>query len=342
MSAASIMVGRTILFRLATLAAVVGSVALPGDRPYHDPKQVRQIHAQGHEVASHSHRHEWLPGLSPAQLMETLRSSKAALEDCIGSPVRSFVPPFNQPFDYLAGQSISFAERREAGARRTDLQRLCETLGETGYRFCRVAYRPLAQRLREWWAGRRLDRPSRVERIASVTFDGGDAVIQLLTTRPTTPSGKIDLSPAGLGDLRFHEPCPDKHPLVLLTPASNRLINSIFGEFNLPSITLKMAPGDAAARGLREREVVRIYNDLGEVHVPLHIDPTLRAGIVVLPKGAWCSSTRNGSTSTALIPADLTDIGRGACFNDARVEVGRLGQAATLSSAGAPSVPSSS
>src|SRR6202050_641303 len=86
----------------------------------------------------------------------------------MSSAVRSFVPPFNQPFDYLAGQSISVAERREAGRSRTDLARLCSALAETGYRFCRVAYRPLAQRLAEWWKGRRLDRPAHLERIKGI------------------------------------------------------------------------------------------------------------------------------------------------------------------------------
>lgn len=148
--------------------AVVGAVALSGDAPYHHPAQVRTIHELGHEVASHSHRHEWLPGLDAAALRETLRASKAALEDCIGAPVRSFVPPFNQPFDYVGGASISLAERREAGRERTDLRRLCATLSETGYRFCRVAYRPMTQRLAEWWAGRRLDQPAELESIEGI------------------------------------------------------------------------------------------------------------------------------------------------------------------------------
>jgi hypothetical protein len=155
-------------YRIQACFAVVGAVALSGEPPYHEPAQVRQIHAERHEVASHSHRHEWLPALNPTQLIETLRSSKAALEDCIGSSVQSFVPPFNQPFDYLAGCSISVAERREAGRSRVTLSRLCHGLAETGYRFCRVAYRPMVQRLGEWWSGRRLDRPSQVERIKGV------------------------------------------------------------------------------------------------------------------------------------------------------------------------------
>ena len=35
-------------------------------------------------------------------------------------------------------------------------------------------------------------------------------------------------------------------------------------------------------------------------------------------------STFNGSTANALVSDELTDIGGGAVFNDARVEVGRV------------------
>lgn len=148
--------------------AVVGSVALPGERPYHDPDQIRRIHSAGHEVASHSHRHEWLPALRREALVETLRSSKDALEQCIGAPVVTFVPPFNQPFDYPRGWSFSLSERREAGRERTDLGRLCDVLGETGYRFCRVAYQPIHRRLYERMTGRKSDRPAKLDVIHGI------------------------------------------------------------------------------------------------------------------------------------------------------------------------------
>ena len=44
------------------------------------------------------------------------------------------------------------------------------------------------------------------------------------------------------------------------------------------------------------------------------------------PKGLWRRSSYNGSTSNALVPDSLTDLGGGACFNDARVQVGLLGR----------------
>jgi peptidoglycan/xylan/chitin deacetylase (PgdA/CDA1 family) len=156
-------------FGIPACFAVVGAAALAGERPYHDPDQVRRIHAAGHEVGSHAFRHEWLPALGRAVLRESLAASRDALEQCIGGRVFTFVPPFNQPFDYLGGGSVSLAERREVPGNRTDLPRLCEALRETGFRLARVAYRPIPQRLAERLAGRRLDRPARLKAIRGLT-----------------------------------------------------------------------------------------------------------------------------------------------------------------------------
>lgn len=127
--------------------AAVGAAALPGKRPYHDPVQIRRIHEAGHEVASHSFRHDWLPGLNRAKLLATLSDSKDAIEQTIGAAVTTFVPPYNQPYDYARGLSFSLSERREAGRERTDLATLCDALYEVGYRVCRVSYRGLHLRL---------------------------------------------------------------------------------------------------------------------------------------------------------------------------------------------------
>ncbi len=175
--------------------AVVGAAALAGERPYHDPDQIRRIHAAGHEVGSHAFRHEWLPALGPAALRESLRASRGALEQCVGAPVVTFVPPFNQPFDYLGGASLSLSERREVPHGRTDLPRLCTALRETGYRLARVAYRPLPQRLAERLAGRRLDRPARLTAIRGLacvrlnTPGGFDAPVLAMVERVAREGG---------------------------------------------------------------------------------------------------------------------------------------------------------
>jgi hypothetical protein len=155
-------------FGVRACFAVVGAAALPGSHPYHDPAQIRRVHAAGHEVASHSFAHEWLPALDPRALRQTIADSKNALEQCIGAPVLSFVPPFNQPFDHLPGWSISVSERLAAGRNRTTLGRLCEALAESGYRFCRTGYVPIGERISRQLGGS-LFRPRPPEDIAGVT-----------------------------------------------------------------------------------------------------------------------------------------------------------------------------
>jgi hypothetical protein len=83
--------------------------------------------------------------------------------------VVTFVPPFNQPFDFPGGLAFSLSERKEAGRRRTGLGGLCTTLAEEGYRFCRVAYKPLPKQIAEFLLRRRIDSPARPKRIGGVT-----------------------------------------------------------------------------------------------------------------------------------------------------------------------------
>jgi anaerobic selenocysteine-containing dehydrogenase len=88
-----------------------------------------------------------------------------------------------------------------------------------------------------------------------------------------------------------------------------------------------MHPTDANERGLADGDLVRVFNELGEVQCALRVAPAIRPGVVSLPKGIWRRSTRNSTTGTALVPDSLTDIGGGACFNDARVQVASLATA---------------
>jgi anaerobic selenocysteine-containing dehydrogenase len=85
-----------------------------------------------------------------------------------------------------------------------------------------------------------------------------------------------------------------------------------------------MHPEDAAARGLEQGDLVRVFNALGEVHCETVVNTLVRPGTVSLPKGLWRRSTRNRSTANTLAPDTLTDLGGGACFNDARVQVASL------------------
>ena len=152
--------------------------------------------------------------------------------------------------------------------------------------------------------------------------------VQFVDVRPGTPDGKVDLFPDALeaessaGLYRFiADPASERYPLALISPASSRTISSSLGELPRPQPTLAIHPLDARPRGLIEGAMVRVFNELGEVHCPVSIEPTVRPGTVSLPKGLWRKSTANGFTGTVLVPDTLTDIAGGACFNDARVQV---------------------
>jgi anaerobic selenocysteine-containing dehydrogenase len=159
----------------------------------------------------------------------------------------------------------------------------------------------------------------------------GDAPIQFVDVFPNTPDRKVDLFPAALeasapmGLFRFQpDPATGHYPLALISPASDRTISSTLGELPRSDARLTMHVDDAKARGLTDGDLVRVFNDLGEVHCPVTVNPSIRPGAVSLPKGLWRRSTRNGATATALAPDTLTDLGGGACFNDARVQVASL------------------
>jgi anaerobic selenocysteine-containing dehydrogenase len=167
--------------------------------------------------------------------------------------------------------------------------------------------------------------------IAAPAHDG--APIQFVDVFPVTPDRKIDLFPEALATqaptgLYVYQPDPatDGYPLALISPASEKTVSSTLGELRERAGALQMHPSDAAARGLSHDDPVRVFNDLGEVHCPLAITRDVRPGTVSLAKGLWRKSTYNGSTGTALVPDTLTDLGGGACFNDARVEVALLGR----------------
>jgi anaerobic selenocysteine-containing dehydrogenase len=160
--------------------------------------------------------------------------------------------------------------------------------------------------------------------------DSGWAPIQFVDAFPLTPDGKIHLVPeeldreAPLGLYGFQDdPATERYPLALISPATNRTISSSLAHLYKDVASLEMHPQDAEPRGLRSGDTVRIWNDLGEVRVPVRVSPDVRPGVVFLPKGLWSRHTLSGTTSNALSPDTFTDLGGGACFNDARVQVER-------------------
>ena len=157
------------------------------------------------------------------------------------------------------------------------------------------------------------------------------APVQFVDVHPRTPGRKVRLFPDELerespeGIYRYRpDPATADYPLALISPSTGKTVNSTLGELRARTAALQMHPDDAVPRGLADGDTARVFNALGEVHCPVDLDAGIRQGAVGLPKGLWRMSTLNGATANALVPDDLTDIGGGAVFNDARVQVARV------------------
>ncbi len=151
----------------------------------------------------------------------------------------------------------------------------------------------------------------------------GETPVQFVTALPQTADAKVDLAPTQLGRPPYrYQPLADgQFPLALISPANNKMISSTLAEFNYPELWLSINPEDAAHRQIEAKTAVRVFNALGEVVCRARLSNHVRPGVVSLPKGAWQQASRNDRTSTALCPPTISEVGGGACFNDARVDV---------------------
>ncbi len=159
-------------------------------------------------------------------------------------------------------------------------------------------------------------------RIQKYGFEGAPPV-QFKTVFPRTPDEKINLTPEALGDKPYHfQAVKDKkYPLAMISPATNKMVSSTFGEFNYPTLFVTINPADAEPRRINSGDKVRVFNELGEVVCKAKVKRAIRSGVVCMPKGAWRKASLNGKTSTALCPTDTNVVAGGACYNDARVQI---------------------
>ena len=219
-------------------------------------------------------------------------------------PVRGEAKPNEEVFAAL-GRALGWRDQPFSWDTSTCMRKVAEALTLAG--------RPADAALFEAGESQRFDFP-------------GPAPVQFQTVFPQTPDGKIHLTPAALGAEPFrYQPVEDeKFPLALVSSATSKMITSTLGEFNYPELWATLNPQDAAARSIAAGDAVRVFNQLGEVVCRADLSDRLREGVVVIPKGAWRKSSRNGRTATALCPATISQVGGGACYNDARVEVEKI------------------
>jgi len=145
---------------------------------------------------------------------------------------------------------------------------------------------------------------------------------------PATPSGKVELfsesleRECGEGLPKFRE-LQGRRDFLLVSPSSEKRTNSTFGgiEGHDDDLAVELNPSDAAPLALRDGQLVRLYNDQGEVVLPVLITDRVRPGVLYVPKGAWLRGSLTGQTVNALVPGHKADIAGGACYNDCSVDV---------------------
>ena len=155
-----------------------------------------------------------------------------------------------------------------------------------------------------------------------VTLRSGDEPIQFKTTFPTQSRAVLFDESSELA-----LPAPRRitqdinYPLIMLSPATSRTVNSMFAEFDPPDSVVTINPEDASLRHITTGTRVTVHNALGVVALDCVVSDRVRRGTCEIPKGLWRRHTESGNVSNALISDDINDLAGGACFNEARVQI---------------------
>ncbi len=139
----------------------------------------------------------------------------------------------------------------------------------------------------------------------------------------------LDPLPDYIAPIESQQTAPElakKYPLQVISPPAHNFLNSSFA--NLPSF-LKLAkepyldihPDDAGVRGIKDGDMVSIFNERGRFSARARVTRKARNGVVVALSIWWKKLTRDGCNANDVTSQALTDFGAAATFYDALVEV---------------------
>jgi anaerobic selenocysteine-containing dehydrogenase len=122
-----------------------------------------------------------------------------------------------------------------------------------------------------------------------------------------------------------HTANAEAFPLELLARKADNFLNSTFT--NLPGLQamedtglLEMSSSDAASRGIRDGDTVRVFNTRGEIQLKAKVNGSVAPGVVAA-KLNWAKLTPGGRNINVLTSEKLTDLGNSATFYSVLVEV---------------------
>jgi anaerobic dimethyl sulfoxide reductase subunit A len=130
-----------------------------------------------------------------------------------------------------------------------------------------------------------------------------------------TPSGKIEIFSKDLWDKNNHKEIPavpkyitawegpedplrEKFPLQCIGHHTKRRVHSIYDntswmeEVEPHTVWVNML--DAQERGIKNGELVKVFNDRGAVIIPIKVTPKIMPGVISIPQGAWYAPDKEG------------------------------------------------
>ena len=162
-----------------------------------------------------------------------------------------------------------------------------------------------------------------------------------------TPSGKIEIYSQRWADMNDpvlpsipkyietwesrNDPLAKKYPLQLITTHFKRRTLSQFD--NIPWLrevqrqAVLISSEDARARNIRDGDMVRVFNDRGEIAIPAKVTERIMPGVVDVPHGAWYNPDEKGldwGESANVLTRDGYSPSGGCHYNTALVEVERV------------------
>jgi anaerobic dimethyl sulfoxide reductase subunit A len=129
-----------------------------------------------------------------------------------------------------------------------------------------------------------------------------------------TPSGKVEIFSQALYDMKRagvtgvpqyvaawegpEDELARKYPLQCIGPHSKRRTHSSFDENEwmeeAEAQRMWISVPDAAARGIRSGDEVKVFNDRGTLTIRTRVTRRIRPGVVSIPQGAWYTPDENG------------------------------------------------
>jgi len=174
-----------------------------------------------------------------------------------------------------------------------------------------------------------------------------------------TPSGKIEIYSQRLADMNLQElppipkyiehwegrndPLAEKYPLQLITTHFKRRAHTQFEKVpwlrELLPQAITMNTVDAQARDINNGDMVKVFNDRGEIILPAEVTERIMPGVVNIPQGAWHAPDEKGvdrGGCSNVLTLDKRSPGGAVCHNTGLVQVEREGEQAEK---GDPDIP---